>query len=299
MPKIGLAEFGNRYETVEKPLAAVGVETTRDTDSADVILLGRRKVEYTNEDTPVYYRLRGDLWAVRDGNRIKEWASDRLANRKFAGLIAPDNRLKGLLTPTRWALKRLHPPTHSIPLPIEVGAFFNTQHTDERLRCLTLTNCDYQAKIAPVVELAPVVERALEGSDRWQICGEGTFEREIQAVTENLEHVEFCGYQDSTEMLGWANCMLHFSNADIQRPNAVLEGMAANLPVLVNDYEAFTGDAQTIRCGTSEMLERELRLQRNPERRQNAVKGYNEALALHTPEAIGKRLYYAVSEVHT
>lgn len=297
MPKIGLAEFGDRYETVEKPLAAVGIETTRDTDSADVILLGRRKVEYTNEDTPVYYRLRGDLWAVRDGYNVRAWVGDRIRNRQFAGLIAPDKRLQAKLEAHRFS--RFQPECHQIPLAIEADGFPTTEHTDTELRCLTLTNCDYQAKIAPLMQLAPVVERALEGSETWRICGKGDYAPELKARTEALEHVEFWGFQGTNAMLDWANCLLHFSNADIQRPNAILEGMAANLPVLVNDYEAFTGDAQTIRCGTSEMLERELRLQRNPERRQNAVKGYNEALALHTPEAIGKRLYYALSEVHT
>jgi glycosyltransferase involved in cell wall biosynthesis len=114
-----------------------------------------------------------------------------------------------------------------------------TVHTDGELCCATLTNLDYRLKVAPIVEWAPVVDKVLaDTGGQWRVCGDGEHADELAAALAPYEHVEFGGYVDAREELAGANCLLHPSRLDAL-PNAILEGLASELPVVTTDFHEF------------------------------------------------------------
>jgi len=279
---IGIAEFPeSRKPTITDPLAAVNTPYTEQLDDSDVIVCGRRRATLAKYRQPIWYRMRGNLWEDRTNTLFKELI-DFVAWRFFAGVIAPDEKLQQIVR-EKTPLKNVP----IVPLPIDPSTWPSTDHTDRQLRLLTLTNADYQAKVQPLLQrIATVNEWCKEHDSVWWIAGNGQYEDHLRRVTENRSHVHYLGYVNPNRWLQQANALLHFSTLDIAAPNAILEGMASELPVVTNEYFQ---SVPSLSVDNERSLRSVLHRLQTPSFRRQRVPIQNEYLqANHTPRLIGE-----------
>lgn len=294
---VALYFSGSRVWTLTEPLEAVGFTYTlepEDPDAHDAVVLDSPGPEFLKHwlltESPVYFRLRGNLWkeqreAGNDG--VTQLLKDKTLYPRIDGVLAPDERLAG-----RW-MKRVGRPTPAvIRLPCEPSDWPTANHSDTEIRALTLTNCDYEQKIAPLCRYATAVDDVLHRiGGYWSICGDGAYASEVRAATRGLAHVNVRGYQDNREMLREHNLMLHLSDFDIQHPNAVLEGVASGLPVVVNGFEGFADSPLVTQCPSEMELRKRLFQYADPAQRLSVTRKRRETLrAHHTPQRIGDQL---------
>lgn len=232
---VGIAEYPESREcTVTDPLESVGVEVTHELGNSDVILCGRRRATLLKHRKPVYYRIRGDLWTERETTRRTKLL-DAISWRLFDGVIAPGPHLAKIV--------EHHTPFDLIPvvpLPVDPTAWPTTSHTGREVRLLTLTNADYMEKVEPLTARMQAIERwCEEHNGEWCIAGDGKHMTKLARAASNYAHVRYIGYVDPETWLDRANVLLHFSEMDTAAPNAILEGMASDLPVVTNDFCAF------------------------------------------------------------
>jgi len=267
---------GERVEKMLRPLKASRLTVALDppdpyeydfvvADNADTDL-GKEVLKKPFHDAHLIYRMRGDLWRELElwdmpwhRKRAAEWVASHVD-----GVLAVTRRLaskhaekSGLADWRRGAAG----------MWIEPENWPTVAHTDGELRAVTLTNMNYERKIEPIIEWAPIVERVLSDvGGRWRIAGRGEHVARLQRGISDLQHVRYAGYVDSENELGCANLMLHPSNLDGE-PNAILEGMASGLPVVTNHFEEFLRhDGPLIRTQHSG-LEGRLQALADPDRR--------------------------------
>lgn len=302
---VALLYAGGRVDKVRDPLLEVGVDVTvnsPDPYDHDAVVLdtpGPWIARHTllSGDTPVLYRLRGNLWKARRHDRlgsVKTAIADTALLPRLDGVLTPDGRLDEMMR-DRVGIDSTAP----VGLPIAPTEWDDAEHVGDVLTMVTLTNLDYREKIAPLYRYAPAVERFCERhGGHWHICGDGVFEEGFAEAVGGLEHVSFDGFVDAKARVQAADVMLHLSDFDIAHPNAVLEGMAGNLPVVVNGFEGFEGNPETINAGSpAELLATLERLRDPSERRQHARRGQEYIREKHTHERIGNQARHFIEEV--
>jgi len=235
----------------------------------------------------VVFRMRGDpFFGLHEwiDNPLKRWFAKNIVIKQVDGCIT--------ITPHHAHLFEQKTGIRSGvgELPAYPDHWPDTNHTDSELRILTLTNPVYLPKIQPLIEAAPVVNEVLaDVGDHWRIGGRGNHADYLADSLAGFEHVSFGGYLDAEEALDWANCMVHLSNLD-GWPNAIMEGMCSQLPVLTNDHYAFTDkDRPNTVCPSRTVLRNELRRYTHPERRQShGYIGEDYVTHHHNDETVGQ-----------
>lgn len=282
---IGLAEYPeSRRNAFTDALDAVGIEWTTDLSESDVIVCGRRKAKLLKHRKPLYYRLRGNLWREREPSVFKR-VIDPVSWRAFENILCPDYRLKN------WAAEKTpfeNAPV--VPLSIQPDEWPAHEHTDTELRMLTLTNANYEGKVTPIVDrVESVNEWCKRNQGEWVICGKGEYAHRIGEATAGRNHVWYIGYVDAAEILTDANTLLHFSTMDIQAPNAVLEGMASEIPVVTSENNIFQ-ELPSPMVNGQETLMAELDRLKKPEIRKLVIRQQQSYLQKHSPETVGKQI---------
>lgn len=259
-PSVAIMSQSERTDRITKPLATTGMNYDVDpadpyqrdiliVETPDRDMLKQVLSKPVHRDTTLLFRMRGDpYWGIHHwmDSKIKQKMALRML-RYVDGCvaIAPHQAQK--------YVEKAGNPTHIVPLSKDADEWPDINHTDSELRILSLTNCMYPQKMRPLVEAAPAVERALERhGGRWVIGGKGIYADRLEQQLEEYEHITFGGYVDAKKEMEQANLMLHLSYFD-SFANAILEGMASNVPVITTDYVAFSD--QNLPVHTTDNLE--------------------------------------------
>jgi glycosyltransferase involved in cell wall biosynthesis len=177
-----------------------------------------------------------------------------------------------------------------VPLSIQPDNWPTHYHIGDKLRMVSLTNADYMAKVVPIVDqINTVNEWCDRNNGHWYICGDGEHADLIERATDGREHVFYTGYVDAQDWLNRADVMLHFSTMDIQAPNAVLEGMASQIPVVTSENNIFQNLPSPAVTGRD--IASELDRLQDPMHRKAIVDQQQSYLqANHTPAVVGKQI---------
>jgi len=237
---------GPRCREIRTPLEAVDVDVVEDTRDADATIvfspgwtlartLGSRLAG--RGSGPLVYRLSGEYWTamfeLRAGHE-RAWLNTRLFGN-VDGCLTPDHRLDRI-----WRARTGNTSTAIARLPIRPEEWPDVRHESSTLRCLSLFSFDSRGKCRPLDEWIPAVEEYLATAGGvWWLAGDGRYADRIARRCSDCAHVEYVGYVDAATWLERANVLLHPSGMDIGAPNAVLEGLASGLPVVVADTRAF------------------------------------------------------------
>jgi hypothetical protein len=292
---------GGRADKMLVPLRATDMHVAvepEDPWTYDVMLLDNAdrymvwpviRKHWPTTDTKVVYRMRGNVYEELDRwdmNPLKEHLAKRvLANAD--GFLAVNG---GMATIARRRARV--EPVGVAGLAKRTSEWPAVEHTEGEVRAITLTNADYFEKVEPAVRWADVFERfASQHGGVWHIYGNGLHTEWLGDALEKYDHVAFEGYTETpTDTIAHYNAMIHLSELDAL-PNSVLEGMASQLPVVTNDFYAFTEtraphtvvhDAQDFRAVLGTL--------QNPQTRQQAGEENREYVRQHhTPERVGQQ----------
>lgn len=287
---------GGREDKVLKPLRAspmdIHVEPA-DPDAHDVILLDQPRFRLGTEvfqhpDTPIAYRVRGNLWKEMDiwrFGRSKKFVAENFLYPRLDAAVAVDERLAGIFAEKTGLSK-----CYTAGLPKDISNWTPATHESPALQLITLTNLNYNQKLAPLKRFVPVVDDWLNRHEgHWRICGEGLHEETFAEFCAEFDHVSFEGFVDPHEYLPTMDAMLHISEFDAW-PNAILEGMASRLPVLTNDFAAFRWDhTPNLICDEPRHLCQRLDALRDPDERRRIGKESRQYVAqYHEPARVGR-----------
>lgn len=301
---VALRFNGSRAWTVTDALDAVGISYEVNPENMrrfDIVVIDSPGLVVStvakNGRTPTVLRLRGNVWKERKqsgGYGIRGWVSDHVLARTLAGIIATDDRLEGLARRQTGI-----PATGVAALPIDLESWPSVRHTDKVLRCVTLTNFDYREKIEPLEYYAPWINSLFHRIDgHWTVCGDGEYSGRFADSVAELENVNYEGYVDPKEYLPRMNVMLHLSNFDGERPNAMLEGVASNLPIVTNGFEAFDTNGIAISHDDWKSMKRTLLALREPEARKGATETARHYVKRHhSPAIVGEQYADFFAEV--
>jgi len=240
-----------RIDKIREPLESVGVECVIVenifkkfkppidaviTDTPGIGILKGWVVKKVNNNIPLIYRMRGNYWQeVRSEGRLsklREYIANKLIFRLCDCVIVVNHYLR-----KEFQKRVKFENVAVVGLPIDVTKFKFEHNKKFNFNIVTLTNFNYWEKIKPIFSYLDVVDKFLkEVGGKWYIAGKGKYVKDFLRAIEKYETVEYCGYVKPEEFLKKGSVMLHFSEFE-GLPNAVLEGMAAGLPVVVNDYE--------------------------------------------------------------
>ncbi len=238
---------GGRSDRLTVPLCASNMDVSiepSDPYEHDIVMLDNADkwiwvpvVQSRNTDAKVIYRIRGDmLRAYIEMNRTK--LKYHMAKRMIG-------RVDGAVSIEPILGRQFENATGVSPvgyasLAKRLDNWPNVNHTNRSLRAISLTNANYFDKIQPIVDYAGVIDDYFsENPGYWRIYGKGQYSDYLHEHIAGFDNVEYCGYTENVaEELGMSNIMFHFSRFD-SLPNAILEGMASNLPVITNPYPVF------------------------------------------------------------
>lgn len=295
---VGLMEPSGRVDKITTALKTTGTEVIVDpANPADVDILMYDKpsrelaeaiIRYRLGGPSVVYRMRGDFYieyGLEGLSRVRQWLAIKVILPQLDGAIAVCPMFARMLSERSRVA-----PVGVATLPIEVNDWPMVTHEEDQLELVTLTNANYRGKIDPLIEHATAVDSWLERTGgHWRIGGRGSYKDDLSRAVAGLDNVEFDGFIDSGEALRTANCMLHLSNLD-GLPNSILEGMAAGLPVITNDFPSFVeyGWPITVVSGSEELLAA-LETARSPGWRMAVGEaGRTHVEQNHSPEAVGR-----------
>ncbi|WP_200531943.1 glycosyltransferase [Halorubrum sp. LN27] len=297
---------GNRVEKVAVPLQASRMDVAIDPPNPsdyDILLvdnadrdLGVEVLKKPFHDATLVYRMRGDVFReldLWDMHPLKKWAAKRVVLQHVDATLAVSPGCA-----TQFAA-RTGVPTGVAGLVKDPTEWPTTVHADNELRIATLTNFDYQLKIAPILEWAPVVEEVLsESGGYWRVCGDGEYSDIAEEALAEYDHVEFAGYVDPNAELNDSNCMIHASRLDAL-PNAMLEGLASELPVITTDFHEFLAYGEPLVCVDSETRLRDtLHEFRDPKTRaERGRAGLERIRRDHTAMAVARQYEAFFTEV--
>jgi hypothetical protein len=256
------------------------------------------------EDTTVLFRMRGDPYSVIhhwNDSPIPpvRWAKKRLALKQLEWVdgcvaIAEHQAAKYRRKSGR--------PTKIVQLSRDVAAWPDSEHTDDELRALSLTNCMYPQKIKPLIRHADAINQVLSDvGGQWVIGGRGRYADQLADAVEEYEHIQFAGYVDAKARLDESNIMLHLSQFD-SFAGAILEGCASRLPVITTDHPAFTdaGLPVDVIPGGPETIKPLLRQYADPQQRQwTGVENEDVVAGRYNHERLGQRWADVLSWAHT
>jgi hypothetical protein len=294
---IAIKHLGGRSEKLLTPFDAAPFDYTIDPPSLskyDVLMLDQPRYKLAkevlvNNGTPVVYRVRGNIWKEMDiwrFGRSKKFVAERLIYPQLDGAIAVDDRLA-----TIFETKTGVTPVGAAGLAKVPSEWPDATHETSDLSLVTLTNFNYKQKVMPMKEYIPVINEWLDDhGGHWHLCGEGVHDDHFAAYTSNFEHVSYEGYIDPHEWLPRMDAMIHISNFDAY-PNAVLEGYAANLPVLTNAFAAFQREhaPNITHTAPADLIQTLGELQEPARRAELGNQGKQYLREYHTPEHIGKQ----------
>lgn len=302
--KIAIISPGDRTDRITVPFDSIGLDYELNPDKLrkyPVIICDTPdrhmfKAQVKNEilGNTLLYRMRGDpIFA------IKEWVDKGVKRKVIHKYMLP--RVDGCIpiTPHQTDLYNEHTGVEckEVPLPKDPSNWDSCRHTDSELRIVTLTNATYWPKIQPLFEIGELVNDFLSiAGGYWKIGSwNDGYLQYLKTNLGRLDNIEVVHQMDAHEELSKANCMIHYSNFDAY-PNAILEGHASRLPVLVNDYEAFTWHNSPVMINkTLTELHRNLHRLRKPELREHyGQKGIEYVKEKHSPEYVGKRFKEAI-----
>ena len=291
---------GTRVDKMQVPLEATEMDVEVEPADAydfDIVLLDnadrdmiwpvlRRPISHAK----IIYRMRGDLYReleLWDMHPLKKWLATNVVVANVDGAICANEilaekirRVSGVRSAGVAGLAK------------RVDDYPRVQHRGTSLRIITLTNAEYLRKIRPLIEYAPVVEDYLSViGGRWHIYGEGRHAGLLADGLREFDHVDFRGHTERPKAaLADSNLMLHLSNLDAL-PNSMLEGMASNLPVITNDFEAFeVYNGPIHRIGNeTQLLDALRKAQAPPWREDRGCRGREFVRQYHTPEAVGQQ----------
>ncbi len=230
-----------RIDRVLKPLKAVGVQISDDIGKADVLLVDtpgltavRGWMLKRRRGCKLILRLRGDYWKeIRTEGRLS-------AVRAFLSRVI--FRLCDEVVAVSWYLrKRMAEEVGLFPKVVEIPARDDLACCQcEEFNVVTLTNFNYIEKVRPLMTFGRVIDEFLRDvNGHWLVAGRGKYLRTFLDRMRDLRRLRYCGYVDVRDFLRMGKVMVHLSEFE-GLPNAVLEGMAAGMPVIVNDYPALT-----------------------------------------------------------
>jgi glycosyltransferase involved in cell wall biosynthesis len=288
---------GGREDKVLEPLRASPMEISvepADPASHDVILLDQprrnlAKAVFRYGDTPVVYRVRGNLWKEMDiwrFGRSKKLVATNFLYPRLDAAVAVDERLAGIFAEKTGLSK-----CYTAGLPKDISNWTPATHESRDLQLITLSNFNYRQKINPLKRYVPVVNDFLDRHEgHWRICGEGIHDETFAEFCAEFPHVTFEGYVDPHEYLPSMDAMIHVSEFDAW-PNAILEGLASRLPVLTNNFGAFRWDhTPNLLCDEPRDLCLKLKSLQDPDKRRHIGKQGRQYVADdHDPETIGRQ----------
>lgn len=294
----------NRVDRLKWPLNEAGVAVdvlpeatplnpaTMSEDYDAIILdtpnVGILKWSYVPTETPIVYRLRGNLWKAHLDLRagwLRTFVFDSIGVQGMAGALTPSPRLD------QYFRERTGINTTTVAeMPIAPSNWPTVSHEGETLQIVTLTNADYKEKVQPIIDWMAVVNRTLaETGGRWLIGGDGKYSDRLDRAASQYESIEYGGYIDAEASLKASNLMLHPSWFDIRAPNAMVEGMASNLPVVTTDFSPF-GETPTVQVTQSTLQDVLIRFTDAREREVQGLKQRKYLHEQHNPATIGSQI---------
>lgn len=295
--RVAITHASGRVDKVAAPLRASSMELSVSPDAPrehDVILLDMPGKSMLTEllrrdDTPVVYRIRGNLWRAAQYwtlGKLKSELSDRVLFPALDAAVPADQYLE-----TEFRNRSGNTATSAIGLPIRPTEWPTVSHTDRDLRLLTLTNADYLGKVEPIIGCVGLVNETLaKTGGTWTIGGDGRFADRLASATAGMEHVSYEGFIDASGALADANVLFHPSEFDIQTPNAILEGMASHLPVVTSAYPPFVAHERYLSPRSDDALVETLRDLRKPTRRRlEGDRNVQYVREQHSPATIGQQ----------
>lgn len=300
-----------RIEKLAKPLSTVGVKCSYGnnnkkshidaiiTDIPGTSLLRAAGLAASN-NCPLIYRMRGNYWQeLRTNGHFPEVRSFIANNFIFPlceGICIPDAYLQTEVE----RRTRFSGHTSVVEIPKNAAAFPTVRHIKKRCNLLTLTNFRYRDKIEPLYDYLESAERVLENYEgMWFVAGDGEFAKEFQSRVTDYNNISYVGFVDPIEYLPQSAVMIHISKFDIASPNAILEGMAAGLPVIVNDHQPFFENERAITVNSTAEFEVTLQeLLEDPSRRREiGQKNRTYVQRNHSTKVIGTKLRTAIERV--
>jgi len=292
---VAVTHPGGRIDKLLDPLATtslnVAVEPTEPGDY-DVILMDQPRSKMVGplaryRDTPIIYRVRGNLWKEMDiwrFGRLKRYVATNIVYPQLDGAIAVDARL-GHIFKSKTGVSNVG----VAGLAKDPDNWPTASHDTERLDLISITNFNYRQKVMPLYrELDTINDWLTHNDGHLYVCGDGYNEQQFRERCAQLPNVSFCGYIDPKEYLPDMDAMVHISEFDAY-PNVILEAMASNLPVLTNDFAAFNRPQTPNPIYSDDITEQLARL-RDPSVRQTlADDGRRYVRENHSYEVIGQQ----------
>lgn len=294
---IAIKHLGGRADKLLTPFDAAPFEydiEPANLSEYDVLMLDQPRYKLAievlrNTNTPVVYRVRGNIWKEMDiwrFGRAKKVVAENFIYPRLDGAIAVDERLAGIFSSHTGVS-----PVGAAGLAKQRSEWENADHDSQELSLITLTNFNYRQKVDPMKPYIDRVDKWLESNGgHWYLCGEGLHDDRFAAFTDSYENVSYAGYIEPQEWLPEMDAMLHISEFDAY-PNAILEGFASKLPVLTNDFAAFKREhAPNVTHHSPEQLLTTLEELTKPAYRDDlGSRGLQYIGEYHTPEHIGKQ----------
>ncbi len=238
---------GGRADRLTVPLCASNMDVSiepKDPYSHDIVMLDNADkwiwvpvFRSRNTDAKVIYRIRGDmLRAYIEMNRTK--LKYHMAKRMI-GWVDGAVSIEPILGRQFERITGVSPVGYA-SLAKRLDNWPTVNHTNKSLRAISLTNANYFDKIQPIIDFVGVIDDYFaDNPGYWRIYGKGQYSDYLHESLYKYENVEYCGYTENVfSELKASNIMFHFSRFD-SLPNAILEGMASNLPVVANPYPVF------------------------------------------------------------
>lgn len=305
---IAIYNPSGRIDKMTKPFDKVGISYTinpKNIFKYDIILLDipdknlfLQLIKGKVTKTPIIYRMRGDVFKVLsydETGSIKHYIALNYVLKYLDGIIAV-NKV------TEEIVKDNYPNmfTTAIQLPINSNKWPKIKHKHKKLRFITLTNVYYRPKIKPLIKYAYNINKWLiKNNSVWYIYGNNDkYNTDITSKLNSYSNINFKGETDKVkDKIKQSNAMIHITGQDAF-PNAVLEGLASNLPVITNNFKAFTSiNSPVISISPNEVNETFNKL-KNPNYREHlGNKGIKYVKKHNNTEKIGEEYKNYFKEV--
>lgn len=301
---VAVTHPGGRIDKLLDPLETTGLNVVlgpSDPGSHDVILMDQPRSQMVRtmaryRETPIIYRVRGNLWKEMDiwrFGRAKRLLATNVVYPRLDGAIAVDARL-GHIFKSKTGVGNVG----VAGLAKDPSDWPDACHDSEALNLISITNFNYEQKAMPLFhELETINDWLADNGGHLSICGEGYNEHRFRDRCRKLAHVSFEGYIDPKTYLPEMDAMLHISEFDAY-PNVILEAMASHLPVLTNNFAAFDRP-QTPNLVYRDDIRNQLDRLTDPEFRSLlADRGYSYVRENHSYETIGQQYQRFIEHIY-
>jgi len=248
--------------------------------------------------TNLIFRIRGNYWQeVRSEGklcRIRYFTNDNILLRLCDKIITVNHYLK------KEVLKRINCDIDVVGVPVDDEVFKIKKRSNNSFNIITVTNFRYIEKIRPLIEYADVIDNFLMSVDgNWLIAGKGKYVNFFINKTKKYKTLKYCGYVKIPEFLCFGQVMVHLSEFE-GLSNAILEAMAAGIPIIVNNFEPLVEIEGTIVVNCKEELAEWLhKLYENPKiRLKIGIKNRNYIRKYYNKHVIGNKLKKSLRNIY-